>query len=106
MNKIRIEQLMYFLKDEPNDPFTLYALATEYKTCDLKKTQEYFDFLLEKHEDYVPTYYHAAKLYAEMGEKEKAIHIYRKGIEKATAQGEHHALRELKSAYEEFMFDD
>ncbi|NNF36648.1 MAG: tetratricopeptide repeat protein [Saprospiraceae bacterium] len=106
MNIERLKQLEKFLKKEPNDPFLKYAIAMEWINEDIGKAKRYFEVLLEEHEEYVGTYYHAAKLYAELGESDRAEQIFKKGIIIAEKTGDHHALRELKSAYNEFLFDE
>ncbi|MBK6264829.1 tetratricopeptide repeat protein [Marivirga sp. S37H4] len=106
MNKERIAQLEQFRKESPNDPFLLYALATEYKEEKPEKAKLFFDELLEKYEDYIGSYYHAASLYAEHFDREKADKIYQKGIEMAQQLNEHHALKELKNAYTNFQFEE
>ncbi|MDN5205281.1 tetratricopeptide repeat protein [Fulvivirgaceae bacterium BMA10] len=106
MKSSRLKQLLEFLKEDPNDAFTLYAIATEYKSTDPGKAKIYFDKLLGEHENYIGTYYHAAKLYAAMDLRDQAEEIFKKGIEKSLSQGNQHAHRELLSAYNEFLFED
>jgi tetratricopeptide (TPR) repeat protein len=114
----RIEQLLEFLKKEPNDTFLLYAIATEYLKTDTQKALEYYANLLQNHSDYIPTYYHAAELYANLEEYQKANAVYLKGIElcegkikKAQEQNIEidkvtlKSLQELKSAYELFLME-
>ncbi len=105
MNNSRIDILLQYHKDEPDDPFNIYALALEFLNIDKPKAKEYFDLLLEKHEDYLPVYYHAAKFYGTT-DKKYAENIYKKGILLAKNKGNNHALRELKNAYNEFLYDD
>jgi tetratricopeptide (TPR) repeat protein len=105
MNNDRLALLLQYYAEDPEDPFNLYALATEYKKEEPLKALSYFERLVEKHPDYVPTYYHLALLYIEMDEVEKAKNVFEQGIEKATALNEAMLLRELKSAYDEFMMD-
>lgn len=105
MNKSRLNILLQYLKEEPDDPFNLYALAMEYQNVDKEKAKEYFDLLLEKHENYLPTYYHAAGYYRQK-DKERAEEIYKKGILLAESTENKHALRELKSAYNDFLYDN
>lgn len=99
-----MEQLLEFYQEQPDDPFNVYALALEYLKTDKVKAKEFFELLLSHHEDYIPTYYHAAKLYADLEERERAIATFEKGIRKATKANDNKAARELKSAYDEFMF--
>jgi len=105
MNSTRLQKLLEFLKEDPNDPFTLYAIATEFVQSSPGKAKKYFDQLLQDHEDYIATYYHAAKLYDGLDKPEKAKGIFLKGIEIARNQGNSLALRELQNAYNEFLFE-
>lgn len=101
----RLEILLQYYKEEPHDPFNVYALAMEYISSDTGKALSLFEELLSQHEQYVPTYYHAAKLYTELNEREKAISTFEKGIAIAKKMNDNKAARELKSAYDEFMFE-
>ena len=106
MTNARLEQLMGFLEEDPDDPFTIYAIATEYLNIDLHKARHYFEILLQQHPDYVATYYHAAHLYADLNMPEQAGATFEKGINKAQQQQDRLALRELRSAYEQFRFEE
>ena len=102
----RIEQLQLFLKESPEDAFLNYALATEYVGLgDDEKAEGIFRMLLEKHPDYIATYYHLGKLLERKTDKDAAIPIYEKGIEKAKKSGERHSLSELQSALLELQYD-
>ncbi|MEQ9437464.1 MAG: tetratricopeptide repeat protein [Cyclobacteriaceae bacterium] len=106
MNAERLTRLLNFLREEPNDPFTLYAIATEYATQDTAQARIYYEKLLNDHPDYVATYYHAARLYQDMEESVLAEATYKKGISVAQTQNDRLALRELRNAYNEFLFDE
>jgi tetratricopeptide (TPR) repeat protein len=101
----RINQLQQFYEDDPNDPFNLYALTLEYLKYDHQKAAAYFDLLVEKHKDYLPTYYHAAKFFLEAGNRDKAIQLYERGLALARELRDSKAQRELQSAYDELMFE-
>ncbi len=103
MNASRLAQLLKFLEDDPNDPFTLYALATEYRTTDHVKALAYYEQLLAEHENYVGTYYHVAKLYEELNQQENATLAYKKGMQVSRQQGNLHAFSELQQAYNKMM---
>ena len=105
MSATRLSQLLEFYRDDPDDPFNVYALAIEYQKSDAVKAKEFFDILITHHEHYIPTYYHAAKLYQDLGEKDYAIGLYEKGIAEAKEKNDLKALRELQSAYQELLFD-
>lgn len=102
----RIDQLKAYLEESPEDAFLNYALATEYVGLgDDDKAADIFRTLLEKHPDYIATYYHLGKLLERKAAKEEAILIYEKGIEKAKKSGERHSLSELQSALLELQYD-
>ena len=105
MNTERLTQLLIFLEEDPHDAFNLYAVATEYRASDPDQALVYFEKLLTEHPDYVPTYYHAAQLYLDRDERDRAEQVYRMGIRQATAQNEALLLRELQNAYNEFLFE-
>ena len=105
MSASRLNQLLQYYKDEPNDPFNLYALALEYLKSDVTKAKGFFDLLLNDHEEYLASYYHAARLYQELADKEKAIQLYEKGILIAKKNKDFKTLKELQSAYEELIFE-
>ena len=106
MNNQRLEQLLEFLKDDPNDPFNLYAVANEYRRTNPEKSRQLMDQLLEEHPDYLPTYYHAAQLYIESEKNTEATQILEKGIALAKKQQDKLALRELQNIANELLFDD
>lgn len=100
MNSTRLEQLLKFLEDDPDDPFILYALALEYKSVDPGETGKLFTQLLEYHPDYLPTYYQAALHKEELGQSLDALSLYGAGIEIAKKQNNFSALKELQAAYD------
>lgn len=106
MNTARIAKLQEFLAQDPHDPFLLYGLAIEYRGHDHAQAMQYFDRLLAEHPDYTGTYYHAAALCLEMGQRERAAELYAKGLQVCAAQGDRHALRELQQAYNAFLYED
>lgn len=78
----------------------------EYLKIDKSKSLVIFEKLIIDFKNYVPTYYHLAALYQSLEQTSKAIETYEKGIEVARIEKDHHALRELQSAYQELMFED
>lgn len=100
MQSTRLAKLLEFLESDPNDPFVLYALATEYNTSnDIEKALEYYLKLIADHPDYVGTYYHLGKLYQKVEKTEQALVIYQKGMVVARSKRDMHALSELQGAY-------
>ncbi|MBD2702840.1 tetratricopeptide repeat protein [Spirosoma sp. BT702] len=106
MNTERIEQLMRYVEEEPSEPFNVYALAMEFLNGRPEQARFYFEKLLNEHPDYLPTYYHAAALYAELDERDKAAMLYDKGITLAQAQNNQKTLQELKRAQQAFDDED
>jgi tetratricopeptide (TPR) repeat protein len=104
MISARLEALQKFLEEDPTDPFNWYALALEYAKSDKEKALVLFDKLLADFDHYIPTYYHAAHLYMQLGETEKAVAIFEKGIARASMQNDLKAAKELKSALDELLF--
>ncbi|MGI4834156.1 MAG: hypothetical protein ACRYFK_11920 [Janthinobacterium lividum] len=94
----RLDQLLVFYQQDPTDPFTIYALATEYRADDPKKAWEYYEKLLTEHSDYVGTYYHAGKLLEGFGKKDEAEQVYRKGLVVSRKAGQLHAAAEIQQA--------
>lgn len=106
MNNERLSKLKEYLKNDPNDPFVLYAIANEYLETEPETALHYFEQLLQKQPDYLPTYYMAAQTYAQRGAKEAAESTYKKGIALAQASGDFKTLAELKNAYQNFLYED
>ncbi|MES2734007.1 MAG: tetratricopeptide repeat protein [Bacteroidota bacterium] len=106
MSNSRLHQLFEFLKQDPNDAFTLYAIAMEYSNTDTGKALEYYEQLLKEHHDYVATYYHAAKLYADLGRREEAESVFKEGLLIAKKKNKTHAYNELQRAYRAFQDED
>lgn len=96
---------MAFLENDPDDPFTIYAIATEYAGEMPDKAIVYYERLLVDFPDYTATYYHAAALFAEMGKIQKAKNTYEKGLEICEKSQDNKALHELKNAYQNFLFE-
>lgn len=100
MQTSRLEKLLEFIKNEPNDEFLQYALATEYlRLGDTEKALGYYEGLVSNHPNYVGTYYHLGKLYEGLNRKDDAIATYEKGMATARAARDNHALSELQSAH-------
>lgn len=99
MNTARLQQLLTFQEQTPNDPFIQYALATEYIAGkDDTTAQTYFEKLIQDHPEYIGTYYHYGKLLERQNQPEKAITIYQTGIMIARKINDRHAGNELKEA--------
>lgn len=106
MNQERIDQLSQFVQEEPGNPFNIYALAMEYMDNRPEQARVCFDQLLAEHPDYLPTYYQAAALYAELEDRDKAATLYEKGIALAQTQKNQKILQELQRAQQAFEDDE
>ncbi len=105
MNSNRLEQLLKYYQEDPNDPFIIYGLAMEYFNSDLNRSKNYFEILLQNHPEYLPTYYQVAHLYEALSELTLAKEIYKKGIALAQQQNDINTLRELQNALNELEFE-
>jgi len=101
----RIEKITTMLAENPKDSFLCHALALEYiKLGNDQDARKLFESIVENEPGYIGTYYHLAKLLERIGETDKAIQIYKKGMEEAKKAGDDHSLSELRSAFEELTF--
>jgi Tfp pilus assembly protein PilF len=98
----RIEKLQEYLESGGKDSFLQHALALEYiKIGEDGKARELFDEILLREPSYVGSYYHLGKLLERAGEWDKAMTIYKKGMEEAKRAGEDRTYNELRGALEE-----
>jgi tetratricopeptide (TPR) repeat protein len=95
----RLEQLLQFYEDDPDDAFTRFALAREYlKRGETQKALSFFEELREDDPEYVGTYYHLGKLYEKLDRPDDAEATYEAGIGQAEKQRDQHARSELQDA--------
>jgi tetratricopeptide (TPR) repeat protein len=98
MNTDRIKLLEQYLKEDPSDPFSIYALALEYQHQNVEKATALFEILLNEHPTYLPTYYIAGGFYVDQSKPERALEILKRGLVLAKAQQNLNSARELLSA--------
>ena len=95
----RLAALQAFHRDDPDDPFTRFALAQEHlKRGATDQALAYFEGLVRDRPDYVGTYYHLGKLYQALGRDDDARSTYRAGIDAAGRANDAHARAELQGA--------
>lgn len=100
----RIEKLLAFLKESPNDCFLNHALALEYiKEGKEDEAHQYFLKNMTFDATYVATYYHLGKLLERKGDISTAIATYEKGMEMAKAAKDNHSYNELQAAYDDII---
>ncbi len=99
MKKDRLTLLQEMLKEDPVNSFLLFALAKEQeKIGQIELAIQTFLALKEKDKEYVGLYYHLAKLYEQIEEKDQALTTYIAGIGIAKSLKDQHALAELQNA--------
>jgi len=102
----RLNMLRTFLASDPDDTFSRYALAMEYrKLGDHEACVHELETLLSKDPKYVGAYYHLGKSLIMLGKHQKAIQIFNEGIVIASQVSDSHAVKELKEALIEVELD-
>ena len=98
----RIEKLLEYMKTADKDSFLQHALALEYiKVGEDEAARNLFNELLLREPTYVGSYYHLGKLLERAGDFDKAIRIYKRGMEEAKRAGDNHSYNELMGALED-----
>ncbi|MGN6533498.1 MAG: tetratricopeptide repeat protein [Ginsengibacter sp.] len=98
----RISKLKEYLKTEAKDSFLQHALALEYiKLGDDEEAKKLFNEILKREPTYVGSYYHLGKLLERTGDPEKAMLVYKQGMEIAQVANDSHSYNELQAAYED-----
>ncbi len=102
MSTERLTKILAMLEQMPNDPFLRYGAALEYVSSgDDSQAEQYFQWILANHADYLPMYYQLGKLLERKPNNEDAIRIYSLGIELAASQKDQHTRNELQNALDE-----
>jgi Tfp pilus assembly protein PilF len=98
----RIEKLKEYLKANGKDSFLQHALALEYiKIGKDEEAKDLFNEILRREPTYIGSYYHLGKLLERIGNTEKAVKIYERGMQEAKKAGDNHTYNELQGAYED-----
>ncbi len=101
----RIEKILEYLQQTPDDNFLRHALALEYiKQGDDEQAKALFEAILSASPGYIGSYYHLGKLLERAGNSEAAIACYEKGMNAAKAANDQHAYNELQAAYEDLVY--
>ena len=66
-----------------------------------EEARKLFNEILLREPTYIGSYYHLGKLLERVGDYDKAIRIYKRGMEEAKKAGDHHTLLELQGALED-----
>ncbi len=101
----RINKIKEFLVQSPTDSFLQHALALEYiKMENDGEARKLFEQILERDPTYTGSYYHLGKLLERVGETEKALLCYERGMEECKKLGDQHSYNELQAAYEDLAY--
>jgi tetratricopeptide (TPR) repeat protein len=101
----RFEQLLKMIEEEPNDSFLNHALAMEYLSLGkFEEAKKVFEKVLSENENYLASYYQLGQTLEKLNENEKAVEVYKKGIELAQKQNNNKAKNELAEAL--WMLED
>jgi predicted Zn-dependent protease len=93
----RIDVFKQMLEADPENTMVMFGLAKEYeKLGDYAAVIDVLETYLAKADDEGNAYGVLANAYAKNGERERAIEIYRKGIDAAMAHGHPSMANEYK----------
>jgi tetratricopeptide (TPR) repeat protein len=94
----RLETIDAMIARGGKDPFLLYARAMELRSLGrLGEALDAFGRVEAEHPSYVPTYLMAAQTAQEAGDADRARAWAERGVARARAAGDGHALSELES---------
>src|SRR5215216_6279857 len=97
--KTRREMLEDFVKQDPNDAFSRYALALELeKEGRALEAIPQLQEVIARDPNYVAAYYHLGRLLAHMGQLEDARSVYRRGLDAASAANDQRTRSEIQEA--------
>ena len=98
----RRETLEQFVREDPSDSFSRYALALELeKTGETGAAIEQLQEVLRRDESYVAGYYHLGRLLARSGRVDDARRVYTKGVDVAGAAGDAKTASEIREALDQ-----
>ena len=99
MASTRLEILKGMVAQNPNDSFSRYGLAMEYRNGgDLESAAREFRALIAAHPDYSAAYFHAGQTLERLGLPAEARALYLEGIEATTRKGDFHTRDEIQAA--------
>jgi tetratricopeptide (TPR) repeat protein len=95
----RLDTLLKFIAQSPQDPFPRYALAMEHKNAGrLQDARVAFESLIAICPEYTASYLHAGNTLLALGDKTAAADVYRRGIDVCARRGDAHARGEIEGA--------
>jgi predicted Zn-dependent protease len=98
----RLERLLEFVRDRPDDAFARYGLAMEYaRAGDSEAALDEFARLRERHPDYASGYQQAGQLLIALRRHDEARALLSAGVAAAHRAGDRHAAAEMQGLLEE-----
>lgn len=95
----RADAIRKIIEKRPDDPFPRYGLAMELKNSGARdEAKVAFEELEQRFAEYVPQYLMHANLLVELGLRDGAKEVLRRGIPVAQKKGEGHAAGEMEQA--------
>ncbi len=105
MSNTRLEKLLEFQRQQPDDLFLKYALAMEYLGIkNMARAFLLFNEVIEKDVHYVAAYYQLGKILEHKGEETAAIRMFEIGLAEAKLKKDFKTVNEFKTAIEELSF--
>lgn len=102
----KIKKLAKYIRDNPNDSFSKFALALEFlKEDQLTKARILFEDIEQNDPEYDGVYYHLGKLYELHGRLGDAMDTYKKGVRIAAGNKHKRNASELKEALAELEIE-
>jgi tetratricopeptide (TPR) repeat protein len=99
MENTRLDLLKSMVAQNPQDSFSRYGLAMEYRNGgDLEAAVREFRALIEANPNYCYAYFHGGQTLERLGRLEEAAELYRQGIEASARSGDQHARGEIQGA--------
>ena len=99
MENTRLDTLKSMVAQNPQDSFSRYGLAMEYRNGgDLEGAVREFRSLIEVNPNYCYAYFHGGQALERLGRLEEAAELYRQGIEASVRSGDQHARGEIQGA--------
>ena len=104
MANTRLEKLIEFIKEQPDDLFLKYALAMEYQGLnDIEKAKEYFEEVIKVDKNHVAAYYQLGKIFEKLNDETSAISKYEKGLKNARINNDARSIREFNAAIDSLL---
>lgn len=98
----RIDELILLHKEDPNDPFLLYAIGLEYLSrSNYELAISYFNQTILKQPRYTAAYYQLGKIFIELDITDVAKKYILEGIQSAQLEKNFKAVTELNQLLDE-----